>query len=53
MDELALESSFDPQTKEGDGWRHATITYGKIMLEKRSFWIERSNQEERVPKTVA
>ena len=38
--------SYDLPKGGRGGWRHATITHGKVRLAKPSFWIESNDQEE-------
>ena len=46
LDEIVVKPSYDPPKGGIGGWRHATITYGKVRLTITSFWIERNGQEE-------
>jgi len=46
LSELIVALGSDPLKRGWSSWRHATITYEKIRLEKSSFWIERDDQEE-------
>ncbi|RRT80438.1 hypothetical protein B296_00020515 [Ensete ventricosum] len=46
LGEVVVEPGYDP-SKKGDGaWRHATITFGKVRLEKPEFWPEKNDIEE-------
>lgn len=46
LGELVVEPGYDPSKGGGGEWRHATITYGKVRLERPSFWTERNDQED-------
>ena len=39
--EIIVKLSYDPPKGGRGGWRHATITYGKVKLVRLPFWIER------------
>ncbi|CAL9147350.1 unnamed protein product [Musa hybrid cultivar] len=46
LGEVIVEPGYDP-SKKGDGaWRHASITFGKVRLEKPEFWPEKNDIEE-------
>lgn len=46
LGEVSVEPGYDPSKGGGGDWRHASITYGKVRLDKPSFWTERSDQED-------
>lgn len=46
LGDVVVEPGYDP-SKKGDGaWRHASITFGKVRLEKPEFWPEKNDIEE-------
>lgn len=46
LEDVVVEPGYDPSKKGGSEWRHATISYGKVRLEKPSFWSDKDDQEE-------
>jgi len=46
LGEVVVEPGYDPSKGGGENWRHATIKYGKVSLDKPSFWPERNDQDE-------
>ncbi|CAN1840014.1 DNA-directed RNA polymerases IV and V subunit 2 [Linum perenne] len=43
--EILVEPGYDP-SKRGDGdWRHASIKFGKVTLEKPTFWVESESEK--------
>ncbi|XP_072980708.1 DNA-directed RNA polymerases IV and V subunit 2-like [Typha angustifolia] len=46
LGEVTVEPGYDPSKKGGTAWRHATITFGKVRLEKPVFWVGKNDIEE-------
>ncbi|XP_020593256.1 DNA-directed RNA polymerases IV and V subunit 2-like isoform X1 [Phalaenopsis equestris] len=44
---VAVEPDYNPQDAKNDGsWKHATVTFGKVRLEKPVFWVEKNDLDE-------
>ncbi|KAK8940519.1 DNA-directed RNA polymerase D subunit 2a [Platanthera zijinensis] len=44
LGEVAVEPDYNPQDARADGaWKHATISFGKVRLEKPTFWVEKND----------
>lgn len=47
LGEVAVEPDYNPQDAKGDGaWKHATVSFGKVRLEKPVFWVEKNDLDE-------
>nr|CAD1830400.1 unnamed protein product [Ananas comosus var. bracteatus] len=46
LGEITVEPGYDPSKKGGSAWRHATISFGKVSLEKPVFWSGKNDYEE-------
>lgn len=46
LGEVNVEPGYDPSKKRGAEWRHATVSFGKVRLEKPSFWSGRDDLPE-------
>lgn len=46
LDEVIVEPGYDPSKGGGGDWRHATIKYGKVKLEKPAFWTDKEDKED-------
>ncbi|WOL00513.1 hypothetical protein Cni_G09226 [Canna indica] len=46
LGEVVVEPGYDPSKKGAGQWRHASISFGTIRLEKPEFWPERDDVEE-------
>ena len=49
LGEITVEPDYDPSNKAGD-WRHATIKFGRVKLERPEFWADNSDLEEQTLK---
>lgn len=43
--EITVEPDYDPSKRVGD-WRHATVKFGRVELEKPTFWADNSDLDE-------
>ncbi|CAL5014605.1 unnamed protein product [Urochloa decumbens] len=41
LGEVIVEPGYDPSKKGSGGWRHATIKFGRVKLEKPVFWSDK------------
>ncbi|XP_058096587.1 DNA-directed RNA polymerases IV and V subunit 2-like [Magnolia sinica] len=44
--EIVVEPGYDPSKKTDGGWRHASVTFGKVTLEEPKFWTGEKAQDE-------
>jgi hypothetical protein len=49
LGETTVEPDYDPSKKMG-AWRHATIKFGRVKLEKPEFWADNSDLDEQTLK---
>uniref|UniRef100_A0ACD5ZZH3 Uncharacterized protein n=1 Tax=Avena sativa TaxID=4498 RepID=A0ACD5ZZH3_AVESA len=47
--EISVEPDYDPSKKIG-AWRHATIKFGRVKLERPQFWTDNSDLDEQTLK---
>ncbi|VAI88535.1 unnamed protein product [Triticum turgidum subsp. durum] len=45
LGEITVEPDYDPSKSVGD-WRHATVKFGRVALEKPTFWADNSELDE-------
>lgn len=50
LGELVVEPGYDPSKGGGGEWRHATIKYGRVKLERPSFWSDKEEDLNLLPK---
>ncbi|CAM0911137.1 unnamed protein product [Alopecurus aequalis] len=48
-EEITVEPDYDP-SKKLDAWRHATIKFGRVKLERPEFWADNSDLDEQTLK---
>lgn len=49
LGEITVEPDYDP-SKKVDAWRHATIKFGRVKLERPDFWADNSDLDEQTLK---
>ncbi|KAJ0975228.1 hypothetical protein J5N97_017193 [Dioscorea zingiberensis] len=50
LGEVNVEPGYDPSKKGVSDWRHATFSFGKVTLEKPTFWTGNNDIEEEFTK---
>lgn len=51
LGEVNVEPGYDPSKQGDSAWKHATISFGKVRLERPTFWISKGDEPEMVRMT--
>lgn len=46
LGEIVVEPGYDPSKKREGGWKYASVTFGKVTLERPRFWTGEKPQED-------
>jgi DNA-directed RNA polymerase IV and V subunit 2 len=51
LGEVNVEPGYDPSKKGDSAWKHATISFGKVHVERPTFWITKGDEPEMIKMT--